>query len=148
MDCKIDANLLQDYLEGTIEPLDKIIIEEHLKLCSDCRNQLLTLKLLFWELDELAKTRIEIPSEVPEIREKILSSLFAGSYNSMSLQEVLELQKKTIANAGMFIRFIPGARTGESYLKKGLSKTPAAAFALSGNILKGGFKLLQTRFLS
>ena len=40
MTCNMDENFLYAYEDGTIDPLEKIFVEEHLKHCSKCRKQL------------------------------------------------------------------------------------------------------------
>jgi len=70
MDCKFDAALLHDYLEGTIDDLDRIFVEEHIKVCKKCKRELTMLKLLFWELNEINDDEIALPIELELIREK------------------------------------------------------------------------------
>lgn len=47
--CRMDPDVLQDYIDGTIEPLEKIVLEEHLRVCSDCRIELNRLKIVDWD---------------------------------------------------------------------------------------------------
>ena len=146
MSCKFDTFLLQDYLDGAVDALEKIFVEEHLKTCKECRKELSTMKLLFWELNDIKGTEIEIPEELDEIRQKSLDRIFENSQKSMNLKEVVGIQKKNLINAGKFMQYIPGAKTGEKYIKSSLKKAPSAALKLSGSILKGGFKLIQMRY--
>ncbi|SDF17236.1 hypothetical protein SPACI_038950 [Sporomusa acidovorans DSM 3132] len=145
MNC-ISASQLQAYLEGTLHLLEKKVIEEHLKTCNGCKRELLELKLLLYELDEIKKANPPIPAEIAKVREKVLFELFAGDQDTMNLTEILNLQKKNFANASTFIKFIPGVKKGQSYLKQGLNKAPSAVLALSCSALKGGLRKLQTRF--
>jgi len=136
---------LQEYLEGNVQSLEKVIIEEHLKTCSNCKSELLALKLLLWELNEIKKAKPEIPAEVSKVRGRVLNELFEGNQDTLELAEILHLQRNNFANASTFVKFIPGVKTGQHYLKQGLNRAPSAAFSLSGSILKSGFKMLQAR---
>jgi predicted anti-sigma-YlaC factor YlaD len=40
MNCKLNKDLLYSYADNTIEPLEKIFVEEHLKYCKQCRKDL------------------------------------------------------------------------------------------------------------
>lgn len=40
MCCKFDKELLYTFDDNTIEPLEKIFVEEHIKYCSDCQKDL------------------------------------------------------------------------------------------------------------
>ncbi len=40
MNCKLNKNLLYSYVDNTIEPLEKIFVEEHLNYCKECRKDL------------------------------------------------------------------------------------------------------------
>ena len=148
MGCHLDTSLLQDYLENAIGPVDKVRIEEHLAVCGACRNELAILKLLFGGLNALNGNNPEIPPEVAAIREKTLNAMLADRHQPMGFKAVLELQRKNITTAGIFMKYIPGVQTGQSYLKKGVSRAPAATLAVSANILMGSFKMLQARFLA
>ena len=72
MDCKLDKFLLQDLLEGMIDPIEKLFVKEHLKICKECRKELTELKLLFWDLDDKSNYEINIPAELDHIKDSIL----------------------------------------------------------------------------
>ncbi len=57
MNCKLDRVLLQDLLEDIIDPVEKLVVEEHLKICKECRKELTELKLLFWDLNNKSNLR-------------------------------------------------------------------------------------------
>ncbi|AAK81200.1 hypothetical protein BJV85_000636 [Clostridium acetobutylicum] len=46
MSCKFDKKLLYDYVDETIDELSKIFVEEHLKYCEDCREELQLIRLM------------------------------------------------------------------------------------------------------
>ncbi|EPR13941.1 anti-sigma factor family protein [Ruminiclostridium papyrosolvens] len=124
MDCdKVDASLLQEYLESTIDPLEKIFVENHLKICKECRRELSELKLLLYDLDDRSNYIIEIPAELETMRDDIIDT-FLGKRKSPS-KRIIERQVETIKATGKFIEFLPGAKQAPKVLKqasKGLKK--------------------------
>ncbi|ACL74761.1 zf-HC2 domain-containing protein [Ruminiclostridium cellulolyticum] len=124
MSCdKVDASLLQEYLESTIDPLEKIFIGNHLKICKECRRELSELKLLLYDLDDKSNYIIEYPPELETMRDDIIDS-FLGKRKSPS-KRIIEMQVETIKTTGKFIEFLPGSKQAPKVLKqasKGLKK--------------------------
>ncbi|PJI08736.1 MULTISPECIES: anti-sigma factor family protein [Clostridium] len=52
MSCKFDEKLLYAYVDKTIEPLEKIFVEEHLKYCEKCREEVEFIKLMDAKIKE------------------------------------------------------------------------------------------------
>lgn len=52
MSCKFDEKLLYAYVDKTIEPLEKIFVEEHLKYCAKCREEVKFIKLMDAKIKE------------------------------------------------------------------------------------------------
>lgn len=125
MSCdKIDASLLQDFLEKTIDPLEKIFIESHLNTCSECRRELSELKLTFWELDNKGNYEIEYPKELDTMRTNLIDT-FLGKATRSSTQKVVDMQVNTIKMSSKFLEYMPGAKQTPKILKKaskGLAK--------------------------
>ncbi|WP_024833063.1 zf-HC2 domain-containing protein [Ruminiclostridium josui] len=124
MSCdKVDASLLQDFLESTIDPLEKIFVENHLKICKECRRELSELKLLLYDLDDKSNYVIDIPTELETMRDDIIDS-FLGKRKSPS-KKIIEMQIETVKTTGKFIEFLPGAKQAPKILKqasKGLKR--------------------------
>lgn len=53
MTCKMDEELLYSYADETIEELEKIFVEEHLKYCNHCNKKLELIKFTDRELKQL-----------------------------------------------------------------------------------------------
>lgn len=113
---KIDASMLQEYLENTIDPLEKIFVENHLTICKECRRELSELKLLLYDLDDKSNYVIEIPAELETMRDDIIDS-FLGKRKSPS-KKIIEMQVETIKTTGKFIKFLPGAKQAPKVLKQ------------------------------
>lgn len=146
MSCKMNEDYIQDYLEGTLGPVEKIIIEEHLKTCEACRRELTQMKLLFWELEGLKEEETILPFEVAEIRSKIINEYFdTVDSNGYGLKEFIKVQKQAYEKAGLFLNFIPGLKPGASYIQKGIKKVPSLFYRALGNAFIGGTKLALAR---
>ena len=53
MICKLDENLLYSYADKTIEELEKIFVEEHLKYCDKCKRKLELIRFTDKQLQQL-----------------------------------------------------------------------------------------------
>ncbi len=139
MTCLFDKNLLQEYLDGTIEPLEKIILEEHLKVCGDCRRDLSDFKLLLWELEEMPP--IDLPPEALDIKDEVLNRIVglevAPDHNKgIGFKNVMEIQNNIIKNTTLFFKFIPG---GEMLVNSSKITAKKASSQMTG-YLKSSFK--------
>lgn len=104
MSCKLDKQLIYSLADNTIEPLERIFVEEHLKYCDECKKELQQIK----ELDNvLSELELEIP-----ISEKlsVLSQLIAENcidqmenedinLRRQNYEEEMKLLKRTIIDA-------------------------------------------------
>jgi predicted anti-sigma-YlaC factor YlaD len=67
MSCKELVELLTEYLDGVLGPVDRLRVDEHLAICDGCRIYLDQMKTT---IDALGKLREEhIP---PQVREELL----------------------------------------------------------------------------
>jgi hypothetical protein len=104
MSCKLDNKLLYSLADNTIEPLERIFVEEHLKYCDKCKKELHKIK----QIDNvLSEFEFEIP--IPE-KLSVLSQLLAeNSIDQMenedmnlrrqNYEEEMKLLKRTIIDA-------------------------------------------------
>ncbi len=117
MSCnKMDTTLLQDYIDETIEPLEKIFVESHLKTCKECRRELSELKLMFWELGDKGNYEIEYPKELDAMGSNLIST-FLGKEKS-NTRKVVDMQVNTLKMSGKFFEYIPGTKQTPKILKK------------------------------
>jgi len=146
MSCKLDTELIQDFLEGTLDPLEKIIVEEHLKACETCQREFEEMKLIFRELDELGLSDMDIPPEIACIQASVINQYMSASGNvSFGLKEFLSIQKQVFEKAGLFLRFIPGFKPGLKYIQKNIKKTPSLLYKAIGGAVTSGRKLMLMR---
>lgn len=138
---KIETALLQDYLEGTIDPVGKIFLEDHINSCRDCRRELSELKLMFWELNDKNNYETEFPGELDDMGKDIVAAVLGDESKSIA-KKVIDMQVNNIKLTGNLLGHIPGARQTPKILKKaskGITKSIAKGFT------KGVKKMLEAR---
>lgn len=102
------SELMQLYLDGEIEPLEKILLEEHLIYCFKCREELNQLKLLDWELNHPQENKV--PAELAVRRIEIIKNqLFAEAAEGkeFEVKDVLRLQLQIFKLTSGFINKKP-----------------------------------------
>jgi len=120
MSCTYYEELLHEYLENTIDPLEKIVLQEHLKICPNCRRELTELKLLYWELNNLPD--IDLPKEMSVLKNSILCEIEnqentkINHANLNTYKNYINLHTNTVGVASIFLRFIPGKKMASSIL--------------------------------
>lgn len=101
MSCKLDKQLLYSLADNTIEPLERIFVEEHLKYCNECKKELELNEKIEKELSEF---EFEMP--IPD-RLSTLSKLLAdncinqmenedANLKNRNYKEEMKLLKRTI----------------------------------------------------
>lgn len=104
MNCKLDKQLLYSLADNTIEPLERIFVEEHLKYCNECKRELQQIK----ELDNIL-SELEFEIQIPE-KLSVLSQLLAENcidqmenedinLRRQNYEEEMKLLKRTIIEA-------------------------------------------------
>ncbi len=121
---KMDTALLQDYLEGTIDPFEKIIVEGHLSECRACRRELSELKLMLWELGNKSNYEVEYPEELNGMSEGLINRVLGIEEKGIA-RKVVDIQLNNLRQSTKIIEYIPGAKQTPEIMKKaskGLSK--------------------------
>lgn len=127
--CNMDVRLLHDYIDGLMGPAEKIILEEHLRLCPTCRKELNRLKILDWDLGRFYGEELTVPVELPSLRQRVLEEcareevLRLGDEGGFELKDVFSLQVSTFNNSLKFVGLIPGLRGNENIEKHKARKT-------------------------
>jgi anti-sigma factor RsiW len=124
------SDLLQQYIDGALEPLEKIILAEHLSDCHKCRRELNQLKLLDWDMRH--EPVIEPPAELAACRMAALSTHLAAETAAevtTAAKERWALQKQTVQYTFAFISINPVNRSVNRAVKKTFSALGRAAGA-------------------
>ncbi len=131
MSCKFDEMLLSEYLDDILSIDEKIEVNNHLSLCPECRKKLAEMKLLFFELDNLDD--VEVPDELAEIRESILSDAFSNEKEKFSLETLSRDYKKVkqgLVNVPVLKNVLP-TKENLTSLAKGTFKTSKQIYRYS-----------------
>lgn len=139
MECRFDVNLILEYVEGTVEPLEKIFVEEHLKVCRKCRKELNQFKLLYYELENLEEPK-EVPEGLENVRNTVLDNIFDAP-SKYRVKDFINHQKNSIVLASEFVDYLPG----KSIVEKGIKATGSIIGTATKKGAKYGLKLIQAR---
>ena len=123
MSCKFDKQLLYSLADNTIEPLEKIFVEEHLKCCGECKKELQLIKKLDKELDEF-DFEILIPERLSSLSQLLIENCINQMENedvnlkNHNYNEDMKLIKKTIFDAYK----VPYNNPYNKFIEKNLTK--------------------------
>jgi hypothetical protein len=145
MDCKIDIYLLYEYIDKTIDPLEKLFLEEHLKRCGSCRKDLTQMKLLLWEMDEIGEAEIPIPSDIHTARQAALAKIFEEAESKPTIKDIVSAPLEGLKFGGEILNFIPAVKSGSLFIKTGTRFSAKLASKASSRLLKGKIKIFKTR---
>jgi len=110
--CNIDKGLLQKYLDKDIDPLEKILLENHLLNCSQCRKDLNQLKIMEWDLNNIDLP--EAPKDLAAVRSTALDKYFEDideSKTSLGAKGIMNLQYSNLKHIVSFVNYLPGKKT-------------------------------------
>jgi len=136
MNCKLDKFLLQDLLEGVIDPLEQLFVEEHLKSCKECRKELTELKLLFWDLNDKSNYDIALPAELDILKGTILEKV-VGTVTKSPAEVIIGIQRKNVSALGTFLNHVPGVKASNKLVKDGVKAAPSAIGKVSKGLVRG-----------
>lgn len=110
MSCKLDKKFLYSYADNTIDPLEKIFVDEHLKYCDECTKAL----ELIYSIDKNLST-MEDDLVFPE-RLSTISELIAE--NCISQIEENNLKLKLQNNYRVYKSFKQNIKNSRKLYKK------------------------------
>lgn len=123
------SDLLQLYVDGEINPLVAILLQEHLSSCPVCRRELNQFKLLEWELSH--QPTVEVPDELAAYRRAALRSyLNATTAEQDGSVHVWRLQREILQHSCRFLEVHPFSRALNWTARRmvsGLGKTARSA---------------------
>jgi len=133
--CRMDLSLLQDYIDGTIDPLERVILEEHLGVCQDCRKELNRLKIIDWDLKKYFSDdqAVPVPDELAVLRDASISLFLSEERESapqvteedrgkVGFKDVLSLQVSNLNNSLRYINILTGFNREEKTGRKASQK--------------------------
>ncbi len=109
--CDLNKELLHEYMDGELNVLEAKLLEEHLKICPECRRELNQLKILDW--DFRFHNYADIPHQkLADLRINTFDHCFAellSSQDNASLVDVYKIQTSSMKLAVNYMQFLPGA---------------------------------------
>lgn len=118
--------VLQEWLEDSLETAERMVLNEHLKECRECRQTINRLKILDWDLSHQAVPMAD-PRQFDEIRKQALRQIAPTAEQAEEGRSGKGLWSLTVGNmkyAVYYTAFNPIAR----WLPDRLSAKSAAKF--------------------
>lgn len=110
--CNLNKALLQEYIDGELEPLEVQILEEHLKSCPECRRELNQLKILDWDLRN--QDSIQVPyQQLAQLRKSTFDNCcqeYWQNQETANLSELYKIQTSSMMMAVNYMHYLPGAK--------------------------------------
>lgn len=142
--CAMDRVLLEEYADGMLNQVERILVEEHVKSCQHCRKQLTELKLLFWEIGSLAKQRIDYPDMLNELGMRLTANSPAKqSIVRNTLGNLLTSQKKVWSGVFGFVRSVPLLGQARSAEQRSNIRNNTLTERLAGKIKLAGRNMVK-----
>lgn len=140
MKCVITEEIIYDYIDGELDDLTALFVNEHLAECKKCKENAAKTKQLFYELHSLEKEKIEIPSDLDAVYGRV-SSICSEDKNGFTLKDFLSIQIRILKKQIGFIDFVPGKKV----LKTSAQKLSKGSIQVSGLLLRQGYKIAFSR---
>ncbi|HSL93126.1 MAG TPA: hypothetical protein VK905_00810 [Bacillota bacterium] len=135
MTCNFDDGLLEKFFDGEVDALERVVVENHIRLCLDCAASYAELEWVGRRLRELGES-VEYPQE--------LFALAAATADELTTRPSVPRTLLAVAgHSARFVQFIPGVTTAAALARKGVRAAPKAAFGLTSYLVRGGARLAQ-----
>jgi hypothetical protein len=120
MSCKFDKDLIQNYIDNTIEPLELIVLKEHIAVCQDCK----------FELDLMSKldsSMYEHFNSIPknEMLDEFSMYVLDKCYEDPKpkkfkarVSKVWQINKMVVSNASRYTSYLPGSKLAANVARK------------------------------
>lgn len=121
-------DLLEQFIDGELEPVEALFLSEHLAGCRSCRQMLNQLKLIDWDLKH--QPVVEVPPELEVYRTAAIKAhlaTFKTVKKSDPLKDTWRLQKQILQHSFGFVSYIPINRAVSNSAKKGVAILAGAA---------------------
>ncbi len=144
--CNMNKELLYSYEDNSIEPLEKIILEEHLKYCNECSDELIGIR----KAEEIVSTfdfeDINVPERLSLLKELVYDNCLKEMENEQSrinydnYKESLRLIRSTLFTGCSYICNNPY----DKFLKKNFNRSLKLATKVTKNYCRR--KIEKSRF--
>lgn len=140
MSCSFDKEIIQKYIDNTIDPLELVVLKEHIAVCRDCKFELELMSKLESSLYEYFGNLSdnELPDQFSmDVLEQCYENSKALGYKE-GLAKFWRINKLVAVNAVRYTNYLPGSKLAVNTAKqagKGINK------AVKGYV-KNSFKRL------
>jgi anti-sigma factor RsiW len=117
MTCPLDQDYLQLFIDDELEPLERLVLEEHLWGCKDCLRTLNQLKVLDWDLKRLPEP--PLPGELATLRAKVIAELTEPAFTAASSPGFIQSQYSNLSHTVKFATYLPGSKLLNKYTATG-----------------------------
>ncbi|MDF2841223.1 MAG: hypothetical protein K0Q99_1995 [Clostridia bacterium] len=120
MSCRFDKDIIQKYADNTIEPLELIVLKEHIAVCQDCRFELELMNKLE---DSIHDYFGALPNNqlLDEFSMKVLDKCYKGSkinHLKAGVSKIWKINKMVVSNASIYTSYLPGSKLAANTAKK------------------------------
>lgn len=139
MDC--DQELLQEFLDGELDPGTVRQIQAHLGTCVNCRREYSRQRRLWLELAQ--PEAVAAPPELPYLRQQAIAAVRLTPAESGTSIGFWEFQQLAWAPLGLATAYIPGSGVVKTMMKTAARELPGL---VGGILASGGRRWLQGQF--
>lgn len=143
MDCRFDKDIIQRYVDNTIDPLEYIFLKEHLKYCGECEKELAILTRIDEGFYRVFDADLDTPNLEGMIGKVVDECLYESERRHMlrfTLKKAVAAGTNVVENTVRFTNYLPGNKL----IKAGAKKTTRAA----GRLIKEAFRKEVKRFMA
>ena len=131
MSCCFDKEIIQKYVDNTIDPLEFIFLKEHMNYCGECRKELDLVMTLENELskffDEDSEVK-ELDLLITRLVDDCMDELGKRKKLMYAIGKGMAIGSRIVDNSIRFVEYIPGSKR----MGKGVKRTASVI----GDLLK------------
>jgi len=128
MGCRVEDSLLEEYLDGMLDLLETLLLEEHVRICPECQVKLEQLKEVY---GILASGQEEYPPELDRLHLEVLKDLQPSG--GFGMKEWASLGRTIGEMSTRYLDFVPGCRKGKKLVRSLAHRAPGA---MAGAVLQ------------
>lgn len=74
MSSRCNDELVQLFVEGALEPVERAVVAEHIRLCPSCQQRVAAYKSLLWDLSRPAPDPEPLPPELDALSDSLMAA--------------------------------------------------------------------------
>lgn len=120
MSCKFDKDIIQKYIDNTIDPLELLVLKEHLKVCEDCKFELELMSKLDKSMYDYFGS-LPGDSMLDEFSISVLNQCYKASKTDSlkaGISKVWNFNKIVASSTVRYTSYLPGSKLVSNTAKK------------------------------